>query len=148
MRETLRSESEQVFDNKTMQMAKNLTHMNNLRRAYESPQNKGIAQSFRYMRNKPTIIAFKTPSLESFEASKNNLDIKMDSKNESIWMIDFSRFIFHQKLTKQKKSPTNQRPQKKEKFIWPSIFLSANLLKYIKLCKTSLAQINFSLDFH
>ena len=39
-----------------------------------SPQNKSLAQSFRYMRNKPTIIAFKTPSLESYEASESNFD--------------------------------------------------------------------------
>lgn len=49
----------------------NMAHKKNLDKAYNSPQNRGIAQSFRYMRNKPTIIAFKTPSLESFEASKD-----------------------------------------------------------------------------
>lgn len=68
MRDNLRSESEKSFDNKAMHLA----IMKNLRKAYNSPQNKGIAQSFRYMRNKPTIIAFKTPSLESYEVSKNN----------------------------------------------------------------------------
>ncbi len=36
--------------------------------AYLSPQNKSLAQSFRYMRHKPTIIAFKTPSVENYEA--------------------------------------------------------------------------------
>jgi len=35
--------------------------------AYLSPQNKSLAQSFRYMRTKPTIIAFKTPSMEERE---------------------------------------------------------------------------------
>lgn len=35
--------------------------------AYLSPQNKSLAQSFRYMRTKPTIIAFKTPSLEIYD---------------------------------------------------------------------------------
>lgn len=68
LREQNRSESEKSFDNKTMNMA----HLKNLGLAYYSPQNKGIAQSFRYMRNKPTIIAFKTPSLESYEAAKNS----------------------------------------------------------------------------
>jgi hypothetical protein len=43
-----------------------------LEKAYNSPQNKTILQSFRYMRNKPTIIAFKTPSLEAYEKSKVN----------------------------------------------------------------------------
>lgn len=42
--------------------------------AYNSPQNKSILQSFRYMRNKPTIIAFNTPSLEAYEQSKVNLE--------------------------------------------------------------------------
>jgi hypothetical protein len=41
-----------------------------LSKAYNSPQNKTIAQNFRFLRNKPTIIAFKTPSLESYENSK------------------------------------------------------------------------------
>ena len=49
----------------------NHAHLQNLGKAYNSPQNKGIAQSFRYMRNKPTIIAFKTPSLEAFESTKD-----------------------------------------------------------------------------
>lgn len=68
LHDNLRSESETSFDHKKM----NEAHMKNLGKAYDSPQNKGIAQSFRYMRNKPTIIAFKTPSLETFEANKND----------------------------------------------------------------------------
>ncbi|KAG5675924.1 hypothetical protein PVAND_005781 [Polypedilum vanderplanki] len=48
--------------------------------AYNSPQNKSILQSFRYMRNKPTIIAFNTPSLEAYEQSKVNLE-KDDEAN-------------------------------------------------------------------
>lgn len=44
--------------------------------AYLSPQNKSLAQSFRYMRNKPTIIAFKTPSLENYEAQLNAMAAK------------------------------------------------------------------------
>lgn len=49
-----------------------LAQLKSLGLAYNSPQNKGIAQSFRYMRNKPTIIAFKTPSLEKYEAHKHD----------------------------------------------------------------------------
>lgn len=49
-------------------------HLRSLEKAYNSPQNKTIAQSFRYMRNKPTIIAFKTPSLEQYEQSKVKVD--------------------------------------------------------------------------
>lgn len=63
--------------------------------AYLSPQNKSLAQSFRYMRNKPTIIAFKTPSMEqaeqpqveanggSFEASVNAAEQGRLSRTES-----------------------------------------------------------------
>lgn len=49
--------------------------MKSLGQAYLSPQNRSLAQSFRYMRNKPTIIAFKTPSLENCEQrpSQNSL---------------------------------------------------------------------------
>jgi NADPH oxidase 5 len=68
LHDNIRSESETSFDHKKM----NEAHLKNLGKAYNSPQNKGIAQSFRYMRNKPTIIAFKTPSLEAFESNKNN----------------------------------------------------------------------------
>ncbi|EDW02416.1 GH19904 [Drosophila grimshawi] len=59
-----RSESERAFDEKRMRRARN----SSVGLAYLSPQNKSLAQSFRYMRNKPTIIAFKTPSLELSES--------------------------------------------------------------------------------
>ncbi|XP_034479034.1 NADPH oxidase 5 isoform X2 [Drosophila innubila] len=55
-----RSESERAFDDKQMRRARN----NSVGLAYLSPQNKSLAQSFRYMRNKPTIIAFRTPSVD------------------------------------------------------------------------------------
>uniref|UniRef100_A0A1I8PMR9 NADPH oxidase 5 n=1 Tax=Stomoxys calcitrans TaxID=35570 RepID=A0A1I8PMR9_STOCA len=55
-----RSESERSFDETRVRRAR----LHSLGLAYMSPQNKSLAQSFRYMRNKPTIIAFKTPSIE------------------------------------------------------------------------------------
>ncbi|XP_019771051.2 NADPH oxidase 5 isoform X2 [Dendroctonus ponderosae] len=69
LREYMRSESEKSFDQCQMRKAR----MKSLGLAYLSPQNKSLAQSFRYMRNKPTIIAFKTPSLENCD--------KRDSSN-------------------------------------------------------------------
>lgn len=57
----MRSESEKSFDECKIRRAR----LKSLGLAYLSPQNKSLAQSFRYMRTKPTIIAFKTPSLES-----------------------------------------------------------------------------------
>lgn len=63
LREYNRSESERSFDETQMKKAR----MKSLGLAYLSPQNRSLAQSFRYMRNKPTIIAFKTPSLENCE---------------------------------------------------------------------------------
>lgn len=57
----MRSESEKSFDECQIRRAR----LQSLGLAYLSPQNKSLAQSFRYMRNKPTIIAFKTPSLEN-----------------------------------------------------------------------------------
>lgn len=59
----MRSESERSFDETQIKKAR----MQSLGLAYLSPQNRSLAQSFRYMRNKPTIIAFKTPSLENCE---------------------------------------------------------------------------------
>lgn len=67
LREYARSESERSFDEVQMRRAR----LQSLGLAYLSPQNKSLAQSFRYMRNKPTIIAFKTPSLENCEAQIN-----------------------------------------------------------------------------
>ncbi|KAI8038808.1 hypothetical protein M5D96_008716 [Drosophila gunungcola] len=52
-----------AFDEKRVRRARN----NSVGLAYLSPQNKSLAQSFRYMRTKPTIIAFKTPSMEERE---------------------------------------------------------------------------------
>lgn len=63
LREYTRSESERSFDEVQMRKAR----LQALGLAYLSPQNKSLARSFRYMRHKPTIIAFKTPSLESCE---------------------------------------------------------------------------------
>lgn len=61
----MRSESEKSFDECQIRRAR----LQSLGLAYLSPQNKSLAQSFRYMRNKPTIIAFKTPSLEKCDAT-------------------------------------------------------------------------------
>ncbi|KAI9577415.1 hypothetical protein GQX74_013658 [Glossina fuscipes] len=58
-----RSESERSFDETRMRRAR----LQSLGLAYLSPQNKSLAQSFRYMRNKPTIIAFKAPKVENNE---------------------------------------------------------------------------------
>lgn len=71
LKEYNRSESERSFDETQMKKAR----LKSLGLAYLSPQNRSLAQSFRYMRNKPTIIAFKTPSLENCEQrpSQNSL---------------------------------------------------------------------------
>lgn len=73
LREYNRSESERSFDETQMKKAR----MKSLGLAYLSPQNRSLAQSFRYMRNKPTIIAFKTPSLENCEQrpSQNSMGV-------------------------------------------------------------------------
>ncbi|CAH1394266.1 unnamed protein product, partial [Nezara viridula] len=71
LREYARSESEKSFDECQIRRAR----LQSLGLAYLSPQNKSLAQSFRYMRNKPTIIAFKTPSLENCEAKMSALSV-------------------------------------------------------------------------
>ncbi|KAK9869219.1 hypothetical protein WA026_002969 [Henosepilachna vigintioctopunctata] len=71
LRDYARSESEKSFDQQQMRRAR----MKSLGLAYLSPQNKSLAQSFRYMRNKPTIIAFKTPSLENCEQRDSSSSI-------------------------------------------------------------------------
>ncbi|CAK9832938.1 NADPH oxidase 5 [Anthophora retusa] len=62
-RDYVRSESERNFGEREMRCAR----LKSLDEAYSSPQNKGLAQSFRYMRTKPTIIAFKAPDVENSE---------------------------------------------------------------------------------
>ncbi|XP_018332506.1 NADPH oxidase 5 [Agrilus planipennis] len=71
LREYMRSESEKSFNECQMRRAR----LRSLGVAYLSPQNKSLAQSFRYMRNKPTIIAFKTPSLENCEAKDSSYSL-------------------------------------------------------------------------
>ncbi|BES91416.1 NADHypothetical protein oxidase [Nesidiocoris tenuis] len=71
LRDYMRSESEKSFDECQLKRAR----MQSLGLAYLSPQNKSLAKSFRYMRNKPTIIAFKTPSLESCEVKLSAMSI-------------------------------------------------------------------------
>ncbi|XP_076647096.1 NADPH oxidase [Halictus rubicundus] len=63
LRDYTRSESERNFNESQLRCAR----QKSLEKAYSSPQNRNIAQSFRYMRTKPTIIIFKTPSLENYE---------------------------------------------------------------------------------
>lgn len=76
LREYNRSESERSFDETQIKKA----HLKSLGLAYLSPQNRSLAQSFRYMRNKPTIIAFKTPSLENCEQRQSQ-----NSMSKSVW---------------------------------------------------------------
>ncbi|XP_055323484.1 superoxide-generating NADPH oxidase heavy chain subunit C isoform X2 [Sitodiplosis mosellana] len=80
LREYNRSESERSFDETQMKKAR----LKSLGLAYLSPQNRSLAQSFRYMRNKPTIIAFKTPSLESCEQnqSPNSMNYSQNDAEE------------------------------------------------------------------
>lgn len=89
----MRSESEKSFDECQMKRAR----LQSLGLAYLSPQNKSLAQSFRYMRHKPTIIAFKTPSLENYEARINAMTNQVNTK--SSWKsyypakLDMTKFV-------------------------------------------------------
>lgn len=87
LREYARSESERSFDEVQMRRAR----LQSLGLAYLSPQNKSLAQSFRYMRNKPTIIAFKTPSLENCDSRTSILSI---GDNCKFWALASCVFSF------------------------------------------------------
>ena len=69
LRDYVRSESERNLNDCQMHYAR----LKSLDQVYSSPQNKELAQSFRYMRTKPTIIAFKTPSLQNCEDKTGTL---------------------------------------------------------------------------
>jgi NADPH oxidase 5 len=75
LREFARSESERSFNEAQVRRAR----LQSLGLAYLSPQNRTVAQSFRYMRHKPTIIAFKTPSME--EAQEDALVEEVNAPN-------------------------------------------------------------------
>ncbi|VVC39275.1 Hypothetical protein CINCED_3A001760 [Cinara cedri] len=75
LRTYMRSESEKSFDECQMKRAR----LQSLGLMYLSPQNKSLAQSFRYMRHKPTIIAFKTPSLENCETKVSSYSIAIET---------------------------------------------------------------------
>lgn len=85
----MRSESERSFDEVQIRRAR----LQSLGLAYLSPQNKSLAQSFRYMRHKPTIIAFKTPSLENCEQRESALSIGSMSQYKGFikfgWLVSF-----------------------------------------------------------
>lgn len=85
LKEYNRSESERSFDETQMKKAR----LKSLGMAYLSPQNRSLAQSFRYMRNKPTIIAFKTPSLENCEQRPSQNSIGSMSKLTNIFQLFF-----------------------------------------------------------
>lgn len=83
----MRSESEKSFDECQMKRAR----LQSLGLAYLSPQNKSLAQSFRYMRHKPTIIAFKTPSLENCESKVSSYSITIESVSVAIVIVQILR---------------------------------------------------------
>lgn len=91
LREYMRSESEKSFDECQIKRAR----MKSLGLAYLSHQNKSLAQSFRYMRNKPTIIAFKTPSLENCEARDSSSSLgSVGGKSTNLFVIRVDRVLF------------------------------------------------------
>ncbi|KAK9728753.1 Ferric reductase NAD binding domain [Popillia japonica] len=81
LKDYMRSESEKSFDESQIKKAR----LRSLCIMYMSQHNKSLAQSFRYMRNKPTIIAFKTPSMEkcdSTNASTSELAVSVEKKTD------------------------------------------------------------------
>ncbi|XP_072389152.1 NADPH oxidase 5 isoform X1 [Diabrotica undecimpunctata] len=86
LREYMRSESEKSFNECQIRRAR----LQSLGLAYLSPQNKSLAQSFRYMRNKPTIIAFKTPSLEDCEKKNSTTSLRQMVRQISQKSFTFS----------------------------------------------------------
>lgn len=59
---------------------------------YQCPHNKALADDFKYMRNKPTIIAFKTPSVDEYERRRSNESILTIGKHLSVILSLLSYF--------------------------------------------------------
>ncbi|KAH9636070.1 hypothetical protein HF086_016944, partial [Spodoptera exigua] len=68
LRDFMRSESESKLDEGSILSARKTFGL-----ASKIPQNKSLVHSFRYMRTKPTIIAFKTPSFEERRRSNDSI---------------------------------------------------------------------------
>ncbi|KAJ8708509.1 hypothetical protein PYW07_010634 [Mythimna separata] len=68
LRDFMRSESESKLDESSMRSARKSFGL-----ACKIPQNKSLVHSFRYMRTKPTIIAFKTPSFDERRRSNDSI---------------------------------------------------------------------------
>jgi hypothetical protein len=66
LRDYMRSESENSFDMTSVHRARVAT-------AYRSPQHRALAHSFRYMRNKPAIVALNTPSVDDRRKSNESI---------------------------------------------------------------------------
>ncbi|XP_076666481.1 NADPH oxidase isoform X2 [Andrena cerasifolii] len=82
LRDYARSESERNLNDCQMRYVR----LKSLDQVYSSPQNKELAESFRYMRTKPTIIAFKTPSLQNCEHTTGTLMNKDTMSQTSVNM--------------------------------------------------------------
>lgn len=79
-KQAFRSVSESVFTDSSLHQA----HSQVNQVSYKNPKNKSVAKSFRYMRRKPTIIAFKTPSSDSLEPpGRKSVDSELDEKSET-----------------------------------------------------------------
>ncbi|XP_043227823.1 NADPH oxidase 5-like isoform X2 [Amphibalanus amphitrite] len=76
LRGEMRSNSETKFDETALAKARN--QLQNM--PYMNPQNKSVAKSFRYMRRKPTIIAFKTPSSDSLAVDEGSRTPRNESR--------------------------------------------------------------------
>nr|XP_049706149.1 NADPH oxidase 5 [Helicoverpa armigera] len=68
LRDFMRSESESKLNEEALVSARKSFGL-----ASKIPQNKSLVHSFRYMRTKPTIIAFKTPSFEERRRSNDSI---------------------------------------------------------------------------
>ncbi|XP_026813046.1 NADPH oxidase 5 [Rhopalosiphum maidis] len=99
LRTYMRSESEKSFDECQMKRAR----LQSLGLAYLSPQNKSLAQSFRYMRHKPTIIAFKTPSLENCETKVSSYSITIETSSN----MGSMEFVTNENKSKERSKEDN-----------------------------------------
>ncbi|XP_026735659.1 NADPH oxidase 5 isoform X2 [Trichoplusia ni] len=68
LRDFMRSESESKLDEDSLRSARKSFGL-----ASRIPHNKSLVHSFRYMRTKPTIIAFKTPSFDERRRSNDSI---------------------------------------------------------------------------
>ncbi|KAJ0171651.1 hypothetical protein K1T71_012414 [Dendrolimus kikuchii] len=123
LRDFSRSESEHSFDERSISKAQQTTRD----LSYKSPRHRNLAHSFRYMRTKPPIIAFKTPSFEDWQQWKSNDSLLTIARRK------LSKSLSPDKDSEQGDTADNDKDNTDEYFINSSVLASLPVGKPLEI---------------